>query len=245
MITLLLIVFILLFALSTINPKKLEQLHQGLLPSISAQVKTSAANGETLLPNLEGMTQEPTPVNTVNPQSGGSSTSSSTQTGGGVSSATANQTAGQIASQVSQALSARGLATSATVAVNERGVVVTILADQVFYASDSADPGPQGDQIIDTVGSVLTTIPNDVVVEGYTDNQPILGGPFASNNELSAMRAVNVEQRLISVDGVPPGRLAEEGYGATRPVASNATPAGQAQNRRIDIAILDLGQPTD
>ena len=242
MITLLLIVFILLFALSTIQPQKFEQLHQAILNGIGSKVITQSANGETLLPRLEGLTSHPTPVNSVNPSTGAQGTSNGQQSGGASSPATANQTPGQFASQVLQALTARGLQSFATITVSERGVVVTVLADQVFYATDSADPGPQGNQIIDTVGSVLTSLPNQVVIEGYTDNQPIVGGPYRSNDELSAMRAVDVELRLVNADGIPQARLSEEGYGDNLPVSTNLTPQGRAANRRIDFVILDPAQ---
>jgi chemotaxis protein MotB len=119
-------------------------------------------------------------------------------------------------------------------------VTVQILADRVFFRTDSASLGRTGDRVVDTIAGVLQTQPNLIEVQGYTDNVPITGGPFASNWELSAARAANVANRLNAVDGLPATRLTATGYSDTHPAAPNNSPANQAKNRRIDVVILGL-----
>jgi chemotaxis protein MotB len=89
------------------------------------------------------------------------------------------------------------------------------------------------------IGKVVAPLPNDVVVEGYTDSLPIVGGPFSSNFELSAVRAVTVLEQLMRVDGVPADRLSATGYGDTHPIVPNNSPANMALNRRVDVVILN------
>ncbi len=88
------------------------------------------------------------------------------------------------------------------------------------------------------LAQVLIELPNDIQIDGHTDNRPM--GPhsqYASNWELSAARAFAVLRFLIEM-GVPPNRLSALGYGEQRPVETNDTPEGRAINRRIEINIL-------
>jgi outer membrane protein OmpA-like peptidoglycan-associated protein len=77
----------------------------------------------------------------------------------------------------------------------------------------------------------------NALVEGHTDDQPLRGGRFRSNRELSVARARAVCDALVAL-GVTPERLAARGYGESRPVASNTTVDGRALNRRVEIAFI-------
>jgi len=242
MITLLLALFIVLFAVSSINSKKFLALALGL--------KSTFDPKPGILPSGSGLLQEASltktvgsqldqKLPTVSPLETGSTTTTTLPPGtGGLKGA---QSLATIQQQIQSALAAKGLAKAATTSVQKRGLVVTVLDDEVFFATDSASIGPLGVSVIDTIAGVLSTDTNNVVVEGYTDNQPILGGPFSSNLELSAVRAVNVAQELTMTNGIDPSRVAAMGYGETHPAAPNDTPADQAKNRRIDVVVLAPG----
>jgi chemotaxis protein MotB len=87
---------------------------------------------------------------------------------------------------------------------------------------------------------VLRLASGDIVVEGHTDNQPIATQQYPSNWELSAARAAAVV-RLLEGQGLAAPRLAALGLGASRPMASNETDVGRAQNRRVIIKIRQQG----
>ncbi len=245
MITLLLALFIVLFAISSINEKKFLALalglrqafdpKPGLLPS-----SNGLAQNASLTPTAgpEQATGKPT-FSPIVPESTTTTAPATTTTSGGQP---AEQPLVTIEHQIDEALAAKGLQGTATTTITQRGLVVQMLADQVFFATDSADIEARGAEVVDTIASVLRTDANDVVVEGYTDNQPILGGPYTSNMELSAVRAVNVVLHLTRVDGIAESRLAAIGYGESRPQVPNDTPAHMAQNRRIDVVVLPPGQ---
>lgn len=234
MITLLLALFIVLFAISSINQKKFLALALGLkqtfdpkpgvLPSGSGLLanasltQTAGSHYKSLVPNSLG----PTTTTTTVPSSGN------------VSKAALSA----LQAQIDNALVKQGLQTDVTLKQQTRGLVVQVLADKVFFATDSASLGSVGNAVVDTVASVLRSDAYNIDVEGYTDNQPILGGAFTSNEELSAVRAVNVVLRLEKVDGIAPDRLSATGYGSSHPVAPNTTPQNMALNRRIDIVVL-------
>jgi chemotaxis protein MotB len=137
-----------------------------------------------------------------------------------------------------RALEKAGLASEVKFTFDQRGLVVTILTDQILFPLDSADLQPEGVRIINAIAPVLAALPNQVDVEGDTDNQPITGGPYASNWALSAARAVAVVQDLISDHGIDPSRLEATGNSDTRPVVANNNAQHRAENRRVEIVIF-------
>lgn len=116
--------------------------------------------------------------------------------------------------------------------------------------------------VLDKIVMLLKLLPNEVVVQGHTDNQPISRGRYGSNWELSYQRAVSVVRYLIAPDddsrlaleeiqsipgrveniGVYPKRVSAEGYGEYRPLEPNTTEAGRARNRRVGIHIVYAGE---
>ena len=111
------------------------------------------------------------------------------------------------------------------------------LRTSFLFSSGSAAPSIEAEVILGQLGKVLKDYPNQVHVEGYTDDHPIVSLVFPSNWELSSARAAAVV-RLFALYGLAPQRLASVGYGEFRPVASNATETGRARNRRVVIVIL-------
>jgi chemotaxis protein MotB len=254
MITLLLALFVILFALSTINLQKFRAFRLGIdqvfNPTASVLHGSSGLEQNMSLeaaPGTEEVVRSPlrltSPLSTlhaVTPANAAAAAAAGPTAEQSPAAAAAELTT--VERRIEAALAAKGLSGAASERIERRGLVVQVLADKVFYAVDSADLGPYGDEVVDTIASVLRGEPNDIVVEGYTDNEPIYGGPYTTNYALSAMRAVNVVVRLNRVDGIPRDRLAAIGYGQTRPAVPNTSPANQALNRRIDVVVLAPGQ---
>lgn len=134
----------------------------------------------------------------------------------------------------------------------ERGRMVIHLAQDVLFEPGSADLGAAGGATLEELGSVLGTLEDqELQVEGHTDNVPIATRRFPSNWELSSARAMAVVH-VLTESGVPPEAVSGAGFAEFRPVATNDTPEGRAQNRRIEIVILpdvesllDVGTPSD
>lgn len=110
------------------------------------------------------------------------------------------------------------------------------IKDDVLFNVGSADLTAAGGRLLDHVARLLNRSDYPVSVEGHTDDTPIHTARFPSNWELSAARATNVTRYLIA-HGVAAERLRATGYGDTRPLASNATAAGRAQNRRVALVL--------
>lgn len=119
---------------------------------------------------------------------------------------------------------------------NATGVTITLPADAEF-ASGSATIEQSYYPVLEHVANLLASIPNKVRLEGNTDNLPVDGRPYTSNFQLASERAVNTLLALRDY-GVRKGQMSAVSYGSTRPLVSNATPEGRAYNRRVDIVIL-------
>ena len=96
-------------------------------------------------------------------------------------------------------------------------------------------------QVVDITGAVIRSHTNPVNVEGYTDNEPITGGPYRDNWQLSAERAVVVVERLQDVAHVNPAQLYIVGFGQYHPIVPNTSPVNQAKNRRRQHRDHDAG----
>ena len=118
-----------------------------------------------------------------------------------------------------------------------RGLVLTILDDTVLFEPGQATLQPAGLSILDLVTSSLLNAGHDVAIEGHTDSRPISTSRYPSNWELSTARATSV-LRYMLLQGFDPARISASGYADTRPMADNDTPEGQAANRRVEIVIV-------
>lgn len=120
-----------------------------------------------------------------------------------------------------------------------RGVQLTF-REKILFDMGDADIKKGAEPILKKVGGILKMVPNDISVEGYTDNTPFRNShsKYHSNWELSGARAQNVMFFLINHDHLPPARLHYVGYGQYKPVVKNDTAAHKAMNRRVNIVVM-------
>jgi chemotaxis protein MotB len=126
---------------------------------------------------------------------------------------------------------------------DERGLTITMLSDGVVFAPGSAELQGGGRALIEQLAPVLDSTGNVIEVVGHTDSRPVSGGPYPSNWELSTARAGSVARYLIEQLGLPPNRVRTSGVADTQPIASNETAEGRSRNRRVEITVL-AGSPT-
>ncbi|MDH5786125.1 MAG: flagellar motor protein MotD [Chromatiales bacterium] len=107
----------------------------------------------------------------------------------------------------------------------------------LLYASGSADLEDEALPILRQLAAILKRYPNQLQVEGFTDNQPISSYLFPSNWELSAARAAGVVS-LFTRSGVKPDRMSAIGFGEHQPIASNTSLEGRRKNRRVVLVIM-------
>lgn len=119
-----------------------------------------------------------------------------------------------------------------------RGLVVTILTDQVVFGAGQAEIQAGGFRLLDVVADSLAPLSNDVMVEGHTDSRPISTTRYPSNWELSTARATSVLRYLVEARGFPAERISAAGYADTHPVDFGTSDASMARNRRVEIVVL-------
>jgi chemotaxis protein MotB len=119
-----------------------------------------------------------------------------------------------------------------------KGVVYISLADNMLYKSGSYEISAQAGSTLSKIAKIINDYSTyDVLIEGNTDNVPIVMTNIRNNWDLSALRASSVVQALQNTYGVDPKRLTAGGRGQYNPIADNSTPDGKAQNRRTQIII--------
>jgi len=111
------------------------------------------------------------------------------------------------------------------------------LSQEILFSSGAASLNAGGKDVLRAVGRRLGSLPNAVEVQGHTDNVALNSAArYPSNWELAAARAANVV-RLFVESGMSPERFSVISFGEYAPIASNDTPQGRAQNRRIEIRL--------
>lgn len=123
--------------------------------------------------------------------------------------------------------------------ITDKGLIITFNEDLIFNPG-SATLTPKALISLNKVGVLISEkfVLHYIRVEGHTDNTPIMSFVFPSNWELSSARSSSIIRHFIAQFKFMPGLFTAIGYGDTRPVADNKTPAGRAKNRRVEIIVL-------
>ncbi len=236
LITLLMIFFVIMYAMSNINMQKFMTLTQSLNAALDP-------NNKIPLQQLANTGL----VTAANPTSGDHSTNPNASTTTTVTVTKQQQQQIQnmlnenvkftnLYQRLKKYVQKNGLSNSVSLYNQTRGIQIT-LRDVVLFQTGSDTLLPGAENILVGLVPFLRELNNPIVVEGYTDNVPIDTPQFPSNWELSTGRAVNVVHFLIS-QNITPSRLSAEGFGQYHPVLPNTSSANRQANRRVNIVIL-------
>jgi chemotaxis protein MotB len=252
MMTLLFAVFVVLFAISSTNISKVKALQQSLQEAFSGPVLTGGkaimATGDASESNRAA--PEP-PLPSITPVQAVAAAMTTAAPSDGDRTAAAEQAADLAAQEeldfealkrrIDKLVREAGLAAKVSTTISRRGLKVRLLTDKLLFESgDATIRTPAAISVLDKIGVIIATErKHPVEVEGHTDDRPIATSQFPSNWQLSGARAGAVVQRLVGA-GVNGSRVSLGGYAARQPVASNATAAGRAHNRRVEIILARL-----
>lgn len=213
-ITLVLTFFVLLYSYSTVDAKKFDQLSSSLQSVLTGQSSTSI-----LEMNYDGEVPIVGPPQDMGSQSGGES----------------NGMYGKVKSFVDN----NGLKDTVQIRKDSRGIIMELKDNILFDIAKAKIKGPSR-QILDKITILLKSFPNQIIVEGHTDNVPIHNNEYDSNWELSTQRAVNVLKYFVENKKLSPKRFQAAGYGEYRPIAKNDTYGNRSKNRRVNILITAM-----
>ena len=218
LITLLMVFFVIMYALSSLNAKKFQ--------SVALSLSSAMGGGGQSVLNEPGASLAP----------GISGSSLVKQLEMEMETKEASDLE-RIRRELQAYIDENGLNGKVTVNLEERGVVLSF-QDVALFALGSADLTGDARTLINQTGQILKKAPQYIRVEGHTDNLPINTMQFPSNWELSVTRATTVVQELINELKFSPDRLSAAGYGEFRPKVPNSTIQSRQQNRRVDIVVL-------
>ncbi|WP_024372150.1 flagellar motor protein MotB [Exiguobacterium sp. ZOR0005] len=146
----------------------------------------------------------------------------------------------ELKEQVTQYIEEKGLQDQIEATINSSGLVLTI-QDRALFSMGEATLDAEARDVARSISGILEQAGNrEIVVSGHTDNVPINTARFPSNWELSSARATAFMRGLLTNDSLNPSQFTLASYGEYKPIATNDTDAGRAKNRRVEVLIKPL-----
>ncbi|WP_448631328.1 OmpA/MotB family protein [Cellulomonas soli] len=249
MITVLMALFIVLFAISQVDQEKYIALRESLSAGFADMGSPSVLDGTAGTLDGESMVQaDPAPGTAgmvdadlglgeqgANPQAAQSQAQVDAATMAAAQAEAAHLE--QIRDQIATMLAQSGLDGAVRFRIDDRGLVLGLVADDVFFAPESADLTDTARRVLDVAAPTMASLSEEISVEGHANTLPV-SGRYATNWELSSDRATQVLRHLVENDGVPAPRIRAVGYGDTRPLVPGTDEAAMTANRRVDMVIL-------
>jgi chemotaxis protein MotB len=252
MLTLLFVLFVVLFSMSSVDQKKFAELAAGLSEGFGAP--TAALSGSAA--NLDGTTSQPVSINpAAKPDDGSTGTGGMTKEqqeavqravlAAGRVKASKNAEAAmkevanlkEIEKRITEALVKAKLQDQVRFTIDRRGLVVTIITNEVTFEGNRADLKAGGATILDSVAPALVKLPNNIEVDGHTNQLKATTTFYPSGWELSAARASTVVRHLTG-HGLAKNRMSAVGFSDTKPLIDPKDPRSVQMNRRVDVVVL-------
>ena len=240
MMTVLLALFIVLYAISVVDKTKFDQLRTSLAigfgsPAVSmlegASGPLDGVESFQIAPDFTGVSEDSKPEG-----SSASATIEMSQDAQDFLAATQEyEQLSDIEKQIQAQLDAQGLSASVEYQINERGLVVGLVGSDVFFAPDDAALTATAQLVVDTISAPLRNQSRQISIEGHANVLP--SQHYATNWELSSDRATKVLRRFVETGGLSGGQISAVGYGDARPEMAGTSPEVLAANRRVDIVI--------
>lgn len=258
MMTLLMVLFIVLFAMSQVDSDKFVKLKAGLAAGFGAESVALQGRGSQLQ-DAEPASQPFDPGSKVGqPVDPAAAQAQDEELRKAVAQAdrakqsqmarraeTEADKLEEIQQQLTAALEARGLADNVRFTIDERGLVVTIVTSAVIFGGDSAELQAGGRGVLDSVGPTIAGLPNRIQVDGHTNQLPVQTRNYPSGWELSSARASSVVRYLIDRFGLPSSRMSAAGYADTRPLLDPGDPQAPTLNRRVEVVVMSSLPPSE
>jgi chemotaxis protein MotB len=254
MLTLLFVLFVVLFSMSSVDQKKFAELAAGLSEGFGASSPAFQGNIST----LDGAGQSTNIVAIdpgTNPGDGSGGTEGMTKEQqkaveralqaasrkeAGENAKAAGKEAEnlkKIENKISDALKQAKLLDQVKFTIDQRGLVVTIVTNEVVFAGNRADLQAGGKKILDAIAPTLAKLPNNIEVDGNTNQLKATTTYYPSGWELSAARASTTVRYLIG-HGLAKGRMSAVGFSDTKPLIDPKDPRAVTMNRRVDVVVL-------
>ena len=244
MITLLMVLFIVLFAISQVDQKRFEMLKDGMAAGFGS-TSSPFQGSQAVMP--EPGTQ---PMSPVEPMSMEGAQPPSTQQH--PRSATAQddnrdryaeavaevKRLDDLRRRIDTALQRHGLREDVRMKIDSRGLTISLVSRHIVFASDMADLTARGRRVLDVLAPILQDIPDQLDIDGHTNQVKVKPKFYASDWDLSSARAVTVLRYLNERRGIEGDRLSAVAFGHEKPLIAPSDPRALVLNKRVDIVVV-------
>jgi chemotaxis protein MotB len=247
MMTLLMVLFIVMFAISQVDQKKFAQLKAGLAvgfgeQSVTFDGSTGAMddNGSAPAP-LSLPPQDPKKKSPQQQQIEAAAVAAAGRVKSEKDMKAAEKEVKSLAEtkkKLDEALKRLGQQKAVQYRIDERGLVVSVVTSDVIFPGDMATLLPAGQRVLRTIGPVIGALPNGIEVDGHTNHLGVANPQYPTSWELSSARAARVVRFFADNRYIAPKRLTATGYGSQRPLYPPSDPRAIKLNRRVDIIVL-------
>ncbi|WP_167138822.1 flagellar motor protein MotB [Diaminobutyricimonas sp. TR449] len=224
MVTVIMCLFIVLFAMSTVDQKKFEQLRDSLATGFGVESSDTIDTAEGIIVEPQRVGEEGAltdlqlarlEVNNLH----------------------------ALQEQLTDALTAQGLQHAVAFELTDRGLTVRLVGSETYFESNRAELIGIAPQVLNAIAPTLAATTYELSVEGHADHRAS-GFPYPTNWELSSARSTSVLRHLVESGGIAKNRIASVGFGDSRPEAGGSSPEELALNRRVDIMVLSAQPET-
>lgn len=237
MLTLLLVLFIVLYAISQVNTSKFAQLKTSLASAFDNGQPSILSGGSGIVGgNAAGEKSDPMEQIFTPPQQRDKAAAATAQDRQAAQRETDEFE--KIEAAIKASLHKHGLDGHAQFSINERGLVVTVVTDELVFSGNSAVLEAVGTKILDAVAPPLRPVDNQIQVDGHTNQQNVSTAPYPSGWELSSARASSVVRYLVANGKIAPRRVSAAGFSDQRPLLAASDPRSITRNRRVEIVVL-------
>jgi chemotaxis protein MotB len=140
--------------------------------------------------------------------------------------------------RIERTLRSKGYLDDVRLNIDERGLSISLVSRHIVFRANEADLTPRGRQVLDVLAPVLTSLQNRIEVDGHTNQVKVKPKYYPTDWELSAARAVGVLRYLDERRGVPARRMSAVAFGHEKPLRDPSLPGAAALNKRVDLIVV-------
>jgi len=229
MVTVLMCLFIVLYAMSTVDANKFEKLRNSLATGFGAVASETVdtASGTVVPPEFVDKDLEAF-----------AAVQSDDKTAPDQALAAAKKEVDRLKAleqKMKAGLAAAGLSQNVEFQIDQRGLTVKLVGSQAFFAPDRPELTARASRVLEIISPILRTAALEIMVEGHAAKGITA---YPSTWELSSARAVNVLRHMVDRGGIPQKLIGAVAFGSARQVNDDSTPALMERNRRVDIVVI-------
>ncbi len=255
MVTLLMVLFIVMFAMSQVDQRKFNALKQGLAAGFGQSVsiqdgsntilqESGVAVAAPVAPNQKAVEVQQIHTSPINAQADQQMRQAITEH----DQAQRRQQYAEAEAEVDRlekllarlntALRKHHLEDDVQASIDNRGLVLSLVSKHVVFEPNLSTLSARGRTVVDSLAPVLADLPDPLQIDGHTNQVPVKPKYYPTDWELSAARAVTVLRHLNERNGIPAERMTASAFGHEKPLVDPAKPGSQRVNKRVDIVVL-------